>query len=50
MTDGPIPKEQEREEPADREELFSDPDLPELPVGHIPKGAPKEPGLPPPRD
>ena len=51
MTDEPIPKEdleeQNGEEPADREEPFSDPDLP---VGHIPKGAPKEPGLPPPRD
>lgn len=54
MNDEPSPKEDLEEqtgaEPADREEPFSDPDLPELPVGDIPKGAPKEPGLPPPRD
>jgi hypothetical protein len=51
MTDEPIPMEELEEptgeEPPDRDEPLSDPDLP---VGDIPKGAPKEPGLPPPRD
>jgi hypothetical protein len=54
MTDEPIPKE-DLEEPsgdelADREESPSDPDLPDPAVGDLPRGAPKEPGLPPPRD
>ncbi len=54
MTDEPIPtedlEEPTGEEPPDRKEPLSDPDLPDLPVGDIPKGAPQEPGLPPPRD
>jgi hypothetical protein len=49
MTDEPIPTE-DLEEPPDREEQLSDPELPEVPVGELPEGAPDEPGLPPPRD
>jgi hypothetical protein len=53
MTDEPIPKG-ELTEPSGEE--LSDPeatslgDLENFPVGDLPKGAPKEPGLPPPRD
>jgi hypothetical protein len=52
MTDEPIPKEDLEEQ---SEEELPDPDTtslgdPDLPIGDIRKGAPKEPGLPPPRD
>jgi hypothetical protein len=52
VTDEPIPKEDLEEQSG---EELPDPDAtllgdPDLPVGDIPKGAPKEPGLPPPRD
>jgi hypothetical protein len=53
MTDEPIPKEDLEEQSG---EELPDPDAASLgdpedfPVGDLPKGAPKEPGLPPPRD